>query len=147
MQKAQKSCIFNIIRIIVFEKERFINAKKLLNFIQSLINEKKVIKPPPPPTEIIAELMKQLSSKNPGPRSVFVYRAAMTSGKMVVGRKMHRGLRCKYSISTDFFSQLITQNKYISLLSKIEHFITMNIYHLCQQLFSGCRRLSKTVAS
>ena len=29
---------------IVFTKESFINAKKVLNFIQSLINEKKVIK-------------------------------------------------------------------------------------------------------
>ena len=30
--------------IIVFRKESFINVKKVLNFIQSLINEKKVIK-------------------------------------------------------------------------------------------------------
>ena len=29
---------------IVFRKESFINAKKVLNFIQSLTNEKKVIK-------------------------------------------------------------------------------------------------------
>ena len=30
---------------IVFRKESFINAKKVLNFIQSLTNEKKVTKP------------------------------------------------------------------------------------------------------
>ena len=30
---------------IIFEKESFINAKKVLNFVQSLINEMKVIKP------------------------------------------------------------------------------------------------------
>ena len=30
---------------IIFEKESFINAKKVLSFIQSFINEKKVIKP------------------------------------------------------------------------------------------------------
>ena len=29
---------------IIFRKESFINAKKVLNFIQNLINEKKVIK-------------------------------------------------------------------------------------------------------
>ena len=30
---------------IVFRKESFINAKRALNFIRSLTNEKKVIKP------------------------------------------------------------------------------------------------------
>ena len=30
---------------IVFRKESFLNAKKVLNFIQSLTNKKKVIKP------------------------------------------------------------------------------------------------------
>ena len=30
---------------LVFRKESFINAKKVLNFIQSLTNEKKVINP------------------------------------------------------------------------------------------------------
>ena len=33
-----------VIQSIVFKKESFINAKKVLNFIQSLTNEKKVIK-------------------------------------------------------------------------------------------------------
>ena len=42
---AQKSYNWDIIWSIVFRKESFINAKKVLNFIQSLTNEKKVINP------------------------------------------------------------------------------------------------------
>ena len=43
MKNAQKSYVWNIRRSIIFGNENFINAKKVLNFIQSLINEKKVI--------------------------------------------------------------------------------------------------------
>ena len=42
MQNKQKSYIYEVSTII--GKESFINAKKVLNFIQSLINENKVIK-------------------------------------------------------------------------------------------------------
>ena len=42
MKNAQKSYVWNIRRSIIFGNENFINAKKVLNFIQSLINEKKV---------------------------------------------------------------------------------------------------------
>ena len=46
IRNAQKSYIGNNIpKSIIFEKESFINAKKVLNFVQSLINEMKVIKP------------------------------------------------------------------------------------------------------
>ena len=38
---------------IAFRKESFINAKKVLNFIQSLTNEKKVINPNGAPYETI----------------------------------------------------------------------------------------------
>ena len=49
---------------IVFRKESFMNAKKILNFIQSLTNEKKVIKAltvfhttPPPPCHNLAAVI------------------------------------------------------------------------------------------
>ena len=44
--RMRKSLIFALLFevSIFFEKESFINAKKVLNFIQNLINEKKVAK-------------------------------------------------------------------------------------------------------
>ena len=41
-KNAQKYCLCEV--SIIFEKESFINAEKVLNFIQSLVNENKVVK-------------------------------------------------------------------------------------------------------
>ena len=54
----------------VFRKESFINAKKVLNFIQSLINERKVIK------FLTALLKLQIFSKDAGIQAVILGKQA-----------------------------------------------------------------------